>query len=104
MEERDGPLAVLRGGTKLFSIPVGNGTRALRWREEDPDDAGAWEKRERQEEKSSYEAFGVSLVTVAANYLELMKNVVAVGSDLEWSYRSIACPSVLFTGAAISGK
>ncbi|MBQ6197469.1 MAG: TldD/PmbA family protein [Lachnospiraceae bacterium] len=54
--------------------------------------------------KDGKKAFGVTLVTVAANYLELMKNVVAVGSDLEWSYRSIACPSVLFTGAAISGE
>ena len=49
-------------------------------------------------------AFGVSLVTVAGNYLELMKSVVAIGSDLEWSYRQIACPSVLFSGAAVSGE
>ena len=54
--------------------------------------------------KDGKKAYGVSLVTVAANYLELMKDVVAVGSDLEWSYRSIACPSILFGGAAISGE
>ena len=54
--------------------------------------------------KNGKKAFGVSLVTVAGNYLDLMKEVSAVGSDLEWSYRSIACPSVLFTGAAISGE
>ncbi len=48
--------------------------------------------------------FGVSLVTVAGNFLDLMKEAVAVGSDLKWSYRPVACPSVLFTGAAISGE
>ena len=54
--------------------------------------------------KDGKKAHGVTLVTVAANYLDLMKTVVEVGSDLEWSYRSIACPSVLFEGAAISGE
>ena len=54
--------------------------------------------------KDGKKAHGVTLVTVAANYLELMKNVVSVGSDLEWTYLPVACPSVLFTGAAISGE
>ncbi|MBR6404682.1 MAG: TldD/PmbA family protein [Lachnospiraceae bacterium] len=54
--------------------------------------------------KEGKKVFGVSLVTIAGNWLALMKEVVAVGSDLEWSYRSIACPSVLFSGAAISGE
>lgn len=54
--------------------------------------------------KDGKKAYGVTLVTVAANYLELMKDVVAVGSDLEWKYLPIACPSVLFKGAAISGE
>ena len=54
--------------------------------------------------KDGKKAYGVSLVTVAANYLELMKDVVAVGSDLEWSYMPIACPSVMFKGAAVSGE
>ena len=46
----------------------------------------------------------VSLVTIAANYLEMMKDVTAVGSDLEWGYGSIACPSVAFRSCAIAGK
>ena len=54
--------------------------------------------------KDGKKAHGVTLVTIAANYLELMKNVVSVGSDLEWTYLPVACPSVLFTGAAISGE
>ena len=46
----------------------------------------------------------VSLITVAANFLELMKAVEEVGSDIEWSYGSIACPSIRFTSCAISGE
>ena len=47
---------------------------------------------------------GVSLVTIAANYLELMKTVTAVGNDLQWGTGSIACPSVAFEGCAIAGE
>ena len=54
--------------------------------------------------KDGEKSFGVSLITVAGNYLELMNEVVSVGSDLEWSYRQVACPSILFSGAQISGE
>lgn len=54
--------------------------------------------------KDGKKTHGVTLVTVAANYLDLMNKVVSVGSDLEWSYWPVACPSVLFEGAAISGE
>ncbi len=54
--------------------------------------------------KDGRKVHSVSLITVAANYLELMKEVVSVGSDLEWSYRPVACPSILFRGARISGE
>ena len=47
---------------------------------------------------------GVSLVTIAANYLELMKTVTAVGNDLEWGFGNTACPSVAFSGCAIAGE
>ncbi len=47
---------------------------------------------------------GVSLITVAGNFLDLMKKVTAVGSDLEWEYRTVACPSVAFEGCAIAGE
>ncbi len=46
----------------------------------------------------------VSLVTVAANFLEMMSNVTAVGSDLEWKQHSVVTPSIAFKGCAISGK
>ena len=46
----------------------------------------------------------VALVTVAGNFLDLMKKVTAVGSDLDWEYRSIACPSILFESCAIAGE
>ena len=46
----------------------------------------------------------VSLITMAANFLELMKNVEEVGSDIEWSFGNVACPSVRFTSCAISGE
>ncbi|MBR6321650.1 MAG: hypothetical protein IKR59_02165 [Lachnospiraceae bacterium] len=54
--------------------------------------------------KDGKKDFGVTLVTVAGNFLDLMKKTEAVGNDLDWSYRSIACPSILFTEAAISGE
>ena len=46
----------------------------------------------------------VTLITAAANFLELMKNVREVGNDLEWKTDTIACPSILFNGIAISGE
>ena len=46
----------------------------------------------------------VSLITMAANFLEFMKSVEEVGSDIEWSYENIACPSIRFTSCAISGE
>ena len=45
----------------------------------------------------------VALVTVAGNFLDLMKNVVSVGSDLDWEYRTVACPSIAFESCAIAG-
>ena len=33
-----------------------------------------------------------------------MKKVTAVGADLDWEYRSIACPSILFESCAIAGE
>ena len=46
----------------------------------------------------------VTLITMAANFLDLMKNVEEVGNDIKWSYGDIACPSVRFTSCAISGE
>lgn len=46
----------------------------------------------------------VTLITVAANFLELMKDVKAVGSDLKWEYNQIVTPSIAFNQCAISGE
>lgn len=46
----------------------------------------------------------VTLITIAGNFLDLMNHVQEAGSDLDWSYRSVAAPSVLFDGIAVSGK
>ncbi len=46
----------------------------------------------------------LTLITVAGNFFELMKNVEAVGNDLDWSYKTLVCPSILFRSAAISGS
>jgi len=46
----------------------------------------------------------VSLITVAGNFLDLMKHVTAVGSDLDWSYHMIATPSIAFESIAVSGE
>ena len=46
----------------------------------------------------------VSLITVAGNFLDLMKHVVAVGSDLDWKYRTVAAPSIAFESIAVSGE
>lgn len=46
----------------------------------------------------------LTLITVAGNFLDLMKHVEAVGSDLEWKAGTVACPSILFEEAAIGGN
>lgn len=46
----------------------------------------------------------VSLITVAGNFLELMKHVSAVGSDLDWSCHMTAAPSIAFESIAVSGE
>ena len=46
----------------------------------------------------------VSLITIAGNLIKMLKNVKAVGSDLDFEYRSIATPSIYVGEAAISGE
>lgn len=46
----------------------------------------------------------ITLITVASNFLKMMKDVTDVGNDLEWKMSSTACPSILFKGLSISGK
>lgn len=46
----------------------------------------------------------VTLVTVANNFLDMMKHVVAVGNDLDWSYHQVCSPSIAFEKCTISGE
>ena len=46
----------------------------------------------------------VSLITIAGNFLDMMKDVAMVGSDLEWKYHTVVCPSIYFNKCAISGE
>ncbi|MBR2990331.1 MAG: TldD/PmbA family protein, partial [Solobacterium sp.] len=46
----------------------------------------------------------VTLITVAGNFIELLKQVASVGNDLDWQYSTIAAPSIAFQGVAISGE
>ena len=46
----------------------------------------------------------VTLIVVSGNFLKMMNEVEAVGSDLEITYQGIGAPSVWFTGLPISGK
>lgn len=46
----------------------------------------------------------VSLITVAGNFLDMMKDVVEVASDIEWRLNSIAAPSIYFKALSISGE
>lgn len=59
--------------------------------------AGYWIKDGKKEKN-------VTLVTVANNFLDMMKHVVAVGADLDWSYHQIASPSIAFEQCTISGE
>ncbi|MBP3398489.1 MAG: TldD/PmbA family protein [Erysipelotrichaceae bacterium] len=46
----------------------------------------------------------VNLITVAGNFLDMMKEVEAVGSDLEDALSSASAPSILFNSLSISGE
>lgn len=59
--------------------------------------SGFWVKDGKREKN-------VTLVTVANNFLDMMKHVLAVGNDLDWSYHQIASPSIAFEQCTISGE
>lgn len=46
----------------------------------------------------------INLITVAGNFLDMMKEVEAVGSDLEDALSSASAPSILFHSLSISGE
>ena len=49
-------------------------------------------------------AHPLNLITIAGNFLSLMKEISMIGSDLEHFYTGVGSPSVLFTQIAISGE
>ena len=46
----------------------------------------------------------VTLITVAGNFLDMMKDVVEVADDIEWRLNTISTPSIYFKSLAISGE
>ncbi len=46
----------------------------------------------------------ISLITIADNFLDLMKKVREVGRDLEWGLSGVVAPSILFSECAIGGE
>jgi PmbA protein len=54
--------------------------------------------------KDGKKAQAAELMTVAGNFLDLMKRVKAVGNDLKWEYHQIIAPSIWFEECAVSGE
>ena len=48
--------------------------------------------------------YPVNLITIAANYMEMMNQIEAVGNDLEFSYNGIGSPSLKLSNIAVSGE
>ena len=48
--------------------------------------------------------FPVEQITVAGNYFDLLKNIVAIGNDLKFPMSNIGSPSVIVEGLSIAGK
>lgn len=46
----------------------------------------------------------VNLITIAGVFMDMMREVVAVGDDLEYGLSGVGAPSILFKGCAISGE
>lgn len=46
----------------------------------------------------------VDQITIAGNFFEVLKNVVTVGSDLEFDSSGVGSPSLLIKGLAVAGK
>jgi PmbA protein len=46
----------------------------------------------------------VALITVAGNFIDLLKEVTMVGNDLKMSYYGVTCPSVKVEEMQVSGN
>ena len=49
-------------------------------------------------------ARAVTLIVISGNFIEMMNNVIEVGSDLEISPRAVFAPSILFDDLSVSGE
>ena len=49
-------------------------------------------------------SFPVEQITVAGNYFDLLKNIVAIGNDLKFPMSNVGSPSVIVEGLSIAGK
>lgn len=54
--------------------------------------------------KNGKKAFPVEQITLAGNYFDLLKNIVAIGNDLKFPMSNVGSPSVIATGLSIAGK
>lgn len=48
--------------------------------------------------------FPVEQITLAGNYFDLLKNIVALGDDLKFPMSNVGSPSVIVAGLSIAGK
>ena len=49
-------------------------------------------------------SFPVEQITLAGNYFDLLKNIVAIGNDLKFPMSNVGSPSVIVEGLSIAGK
>jgi len=54
--------------------------------------------------KNGKKTFPVEQITLAGNYFDFLKNIVAVGNDLKFPMSNVGSPSVIVTGLSIAGK
>ena len=54
--------------------------------------------------KNGEKTFPVEQITVAGNYFDLLKNIIAIGNDLKFPLSNVGSPSVIAKGLSIAGK
>ena len=54
--------------------------------------------------KNGKKSFPVEQITLAGNYFDLLKNIVAIGNDLKFPMSNVGSPSVIVEGLSIAGK
>lgn len=54
--------------------------------------------------KNGKKSFPVEQITLAGNYFDLLKNIVAIGDDLKFPMSNVGSPSAIVKGLSIAGK